>query len=241
MGRFLIPIVRVAVLIAVILLGGMLWSLVAPLQPLTVMETETKTLEYDGGGFSVDMPDEYVQLPVLRMGLSEWMLRCMDGDPVAEQIAEHVKGLGLDELDTLTAAQRIVYRNVLYEPDGMFDHWQLPWETLARGYGDCEDFSILLGSILRNLGYDIVVIKEDGHVFLGVALEDYHGRYWVDHDGKRYYTLEPQGTTYPGYKVVADPESVVGECDLWKNKLFIGFAVGMILIGMIVIFAKADD
>jgi predicted transglutaminase-like cysteine proteinase len=59
------------------------------------------------------------------------------------------------------------------------DYWQTPEETLSYRTGDCEDFSILLCSLLRTYGIDAervyvalgVVNGKDGHAFL---LEDWY-------------------------------------------------------------------
>jgi predicted transglutaminase-like cysteine proteinase len=59
------------------------------------------------------------------------------------------------------------------------DYWQTPEETLFYGTGDCEDFSILLCSLLRAYGIDAERVyvalgvddEEDGHAFL---LEDWY-------------------------------------------------------------------
>jgi hypothetical protein len=54
------------------------------------------------------------------------------------------------------------------------DYWQTPQETLSYRTGDCEDFAILLCSLLRNYGIDAQQVyvalgvddSEDGHAFL---------------------------------------------------------------------------
>jgi hypothetical protein len=63
------------------------------------------------------------------------------------------------------------------------DYWQTPEETLSYRTGDCEDFSILLCSLLRAYGIDAEQVyvalgvdgEEDGHAFL---IEDWN------HDGE---------------------------------------------------------
>jgi hypothetical protein len=64
------------------------------------------------------------------------------------------------------------------------DYWQTPEETLSYRTGDCEDFSILLCSLLRAYGIDAEQVyvalgvngEEDGHAFL---IEDwYHDGEW---------------------------------------------------------------
>jgi predicted transglutaminase-like cysteine proteinase len=59
------------------------------------------------------------------------------------------------------------------------DYWQTPEETLSYGTGDCEDFSILLCSLLRAYGIDVERVyvalgaddEEYGHAFL---IEDWY-------------------------------------------------------------------
>jgi len=64
------------------------------------------------------------------------------------------------------------------------DYWQTPAETLSCRTGDCEDFSILLCTLLRTYGIDAESVYvalgvddgEDGHAFL---LENwYHNGEW---------------------------------------------------------------
>jgi hypothetical protein len=65
------------------------------------------------------------------------------------------------------------------------DYWQTPEETLLYRTGDCEDFSILLCSLLRAYGIDAEQVyvalgvdgEKDGHAFL---IEDryYDGEWW---------------------------------------------------------------
>jgi hypothetical protein len=66
------------------------------------------------------------------------------------------------------------------------DYWQTPEETLSYGSGDCEDFSVLLCSLLRAYGIDAERVyvalgvddgsEEPGHAFL---IEDwYHNGEW---------------------------------------------------------------
>jgi hypothetical protein len=80
-----------------------------------------------------------------------------------------------------------VATNIDYMPDEKRwgkDYWQTPEETLLYRTGDCEDFSILLCSLLRAYGIDAERVyvalgvndEEDGHAFL---IEDwYHDGEW---------------------------------------------------------------
>jgi len=102
-----------------------------------------------------------------------------------------------------------VCRNIDYKRDtGEF--WMTPGETL-KGYGDCEDTSILLTSLLRNF--------TNAHVALG-SFQGY-GHAWCDHMGQ---ILE---TTYTRAMPVSDPEDYSLYClfnereviELWPGAL----------------------
>jgi predicted transglutaminase-like cysteine proteinase len=84
-----------------------------------------------------------------------------------------------------------VYSNIKqasdYDLHGVNDYWQTPTETLALKAGDCEDFSILVVSMLRAYGIPkdqvYVAVGTDGdkdwHAFV---LERYSYGAWVEFD-----------------------------------------------------------
>ena len=82
-----------------------------------------------------------------------------------------------------------VCRNINYRRD-IGEFWQTPPETL-RGYGDCEDTSILLTSLIRAGGMP-------AHTVLG-SLQGY-GHAWCEVNGQM---LE---TTYISARLVPDPQ-----------------------------------
>ena len=68
-----------------------------------------------------------------------------------------------------------------------------PIETLKEKEGDCEDSSILIGALLKLLGYEAVLVnfpalsdEEAGHMGLGVA-GDYSGASYTYEDTQYYY------------------------------------------------------
>ena len=75
------------------------------------------------------------------------------------------------------------------------------FETLVAGGGDCEDTSILAGSMLMALGYDVVLINPPGHLAFGITGN--YGGYYFEHKEKRYFYCESTGT---GFKVGNLPE-----------------------------------
>ncbi len=85
---------------------------------------------------------------------------------------------------------------------GEDEYWQYPVETLYRGYGDCEDTSILASAIYNRLtqvdgAKDLIdgaaVILLPGHAMVGIAVNGGlpgSGHYKVGYGGAVYYTGE---------------------------------------------------
>lgn len=105
---------------------------------------------------------------------------------------------GLDQRQQINVAVRFV-QSLEYTPDdettGQIEYPKYPVETLVHDGGDCEDTSILLGALLRELGCEVapIVLPNHHHMILGVSpTVDVNGRYY-EHEGTRYYTLEATG------------------------------------------------
>ena len=96
------------------------------------------------------------------------------------------------------------------------DYWQTPAETLSYRTGDCEDFSILLCTLLRTYGIDAESVyvalgvddEEDGHAFL---LESWY------HDGE-WRRVESQSSTqvpsWDSWLGFPTPDSRLAEYDI---------------------------
>ncbi len=92
-----------------------------------------------------------------------------------------------------------------YDSDvhGERDFWQFSNETIQLETGDCEDFSILLCSLLRSNGWD----TDSVYVVVGEKNSQYHA--WVMliwNDIK--YNIEPQGSGFD--TVLGDVASLSG-------------------------------
>jgi len=85
-----------------------------------------------------------------------------------------------------------IANNIEYEYDneahGASEYWQLPRETLSLGTGDCEDFSMLLCSLYRGIGWD----ENEVYVVLGEKDENYHAWVKLDVDIIGWQNIEPQ-------------------------------------------------
>jgi hypothetical protein len=111
------------------------------------------------------------------------------------QLAADLKGY--DEYQTVEFAAAFV-QNLEYTNDSVtstFDEYpRYPIETLFNKGGDCEDTSILLASILRSMGYSVVLIELSNHCAVGVlGVDTLHGTYW-EYDGGKYFYIETTGS-----------------------------------------------
>ncbi|MBN1539088.1 MAG: transglutaminase domain-containing protein, partial [Candidatus Thermoplasmatota archaeon] len=99
------------------------------------------------------------------------------------------------------------------DPDTGRNEWISPMACLNKGGGDCEDFSILLGSIITAMGGNARVIITSGHAFNAVylgeddsilnAVNDRFGvripfQIWEDELGK-WLIIEPQSQLVFGW------------------------------------------
>ncbi|MGB7787898.1 PEGA domain-containing protein [Methanoregula sp.] len=78
------------------------------------------------------------------------------------------------------------------------DYWKYPVETLADGNGDCADTAILTAALLKEMGYDVVIVifpGNPGHAGTAVACDNCNG-YYYSLNGNRYYYLETTGTGF---------------------------------------------
>lgn len=81
---------------------------------------------------------------------------------------------------------------------GLDDYVRFPVETIVDGIGDCEDFAILVASILHEMNYSVVLLQLPGHLAVAVASEDFVTGTYYKYNGKKYYYLE---TTNPGWDI----------------------------------------
>ncbi len=90
-----------------------------------------------------------------------------------------------------------------YKNDGTYEYPRYPIETLVEKGGDCEDSAILLEAILRELGFDCVLVSPDKHMGVGIALKYEIQGNAFEHKNKYYYYIE---TTSAGWGIGDYPE-----------------------------------
>ncbi|WP_227020121.1 hypothetical protein [Sinanaerobacter chloroacetimidivorans] len=91
---------------------------------------------------------------------------------------------------------------------GYDEYPKFPLETLADEGGDCEDSAILLASLLRELGYDTVLIQLPNHMAVGLKGDENVRGVYYEVDGVRYFYIE---TTSTGWKIGEVPDEVENE------------------------------
>lgn len=93
-------------------------------------------------------------------------------------------------------------QNTTYQEDlnwiGKLEYPKYPIETLLDQAGDCEDTSVLLVSLLHELGYGTVLVQFDNHMGAAIKGSDTIDGYYYMHHGDRYYYIE---TTDDGWKI----------------------------------------
>lgn len=74
------------------------------------------------------------------------------------------------------------------------DYPRYPIETLTDNCGDCEDSSILLAGILRELGYDVCLLFYPSHTAVGLVDKTGMYKQTIPYNGKKYVYIETTGS-----------------------------------------------
>lgn len=117
---------------------------------------------------------------------------------------------GYDRLETANFVLRFV-QSLPYTADDAttpFDDYpRYPLETLVDS-GDCEDTSILYASLMRELGYETIMVGPPGHMAVAVALDEIPSdAFGYNRSGTWYYFAE---TTAPGWRIGEMPADYQG-------------------------------
>ena len=133
-------------------------------------------------------------------------------DVVTKKLTEIAAQRNFNGYQTVSFAAAFV-QSLEYTSDtvttGFDEYPRYPVETLVDNGGDCEDTSILLAAIIKDMGYGVVLLRfsattgASGHLAVGVkGSEGVYGNYWNYQDSKYYY-IE---TTGNGWEIGELPE-----------------------------------
>lgn len=127
---------------------------------------------------------------------------------VAREIRVLTSAARYSRFDEATAALAFA-QSITYALDsdttGADEYWRYPIETMHDEHGDCEDFSILAATVLRELGHDVLPLVTHDHAAIGIAVPAGMPGTFVEHQGRRYYYCE---TTGEGFRIGELPPDV---------------------------------
>lgn len=128
------------------------------------------------------------------------------------QIVSAIQDVGDDlsytDMDLIQEIVKFVQDVIEYEYDtdsvGEIEYPRYPIETLYERRGDCEDTSILLAAMLKELGYEVGFLDLPNHIAVAVrATDDYDSNAYYEINGHRYVYIESTGS---GWKIGDIPE-----------------------------------
>ena len=135
-----------------------------------------------------------------------------NNEALAAQIADCLREIG-DSLsysdaevarEAVNFVQSVIEYKYDIESTGEEDYPKYPIETIYERQGDCEDSSILLAAILKELGYEVALMHLPQHVAVAVkTTDDYNAGSYYELNGHRYLFIE---STANGWNIGDIPE-----------------------------------
>jgi predicted transglutaminase-like cysteine proteinase len=133
-------------------------------------------------------------------------------DKLVNSIKNNAQKEGYTELQTVSFATAFV-QSLAYTSDSLstgYDEYpRYPFETIVDNGGDCEDTSILLASLIKSMGYGVVLIifpktvDSPGHCAVGVAGGEGINGSFFEYLGRKYFYIE---TTDTGWEIGHIPD-----------------------------------
>jgi len=145
-----------------------------------------------------------------RIDYSYYVTDLKDDKELEEIVAsfnEFASNQGLEEEEKLNLMVRFI-QSIPYKLDiesmAQKEYPRYPIETLVDNEGDCEDTAILTASLLKLMGYDVLLLDLPEHMAVAVSSDrvTFHGYYYLENN-KKYYYVE---TTEPGWAIGEIPE-----------------------------------
>lgn len=157
------------------------------------------TLISMSGYNALNNPPYRYNLPALAMAGQE------EVKPVSDEIMKLARKNGWSKEETARFTLALV-SSLPYNEDNqtsMVEFYRHATETLKDGGGDCEDTTILYCALLRNLGFDPVMIVTPGHI--GVGVDGAFSGSRLRYRNRNYYYAE---TTGDGFEIGQMPPGV---------------------------------
>ncbi|MBC2771678.1 transglutaminase-like cysteine peptidase [Rhizobium sp. AQ_MP] len=114
-------------------------------------------------------------------------VNCFDTDAVVQRTAA---GSGMSSVrDKLNLVNHEVNSRIKYRKDidshGRLDQWSSPSQTLASGYGDCEDYALLKMAVLEAQGFSlqdmtlVILYDKKRHFYHAVLSVEVQGTHYI--------------------------------------------------------------
>ena len=120
---------------------------------------------------------------------------------ITDELARLAKEQNLSDRDLVDSVIDFV-QSTAYQEDLDFinkpEYPKFPFETLVDKAGDCEDTSVLLASLLHELGYGTALVEFDDHMGVAIKGDVSLSGYYYLFEGARYYYIE---TTDDGWEI----------------------------------------
>lgn len=172
----------------------------------------------------VSLYDSYRAVPRTDLGINNYAAYARDpGDDIyikalASCFADTARTYGLTDRECIDMVidfvQSFKYVND-YDAKGMAEYPSFPVETLFEQQGDCEDTAILLACILKEMGYDAVLLafvdpgsNGAGHMAVGIKDDGTMSGTYYSYGGASYYYVE---TTGPEWDIGVVPREEQGK------------------------------
>lgn len=114
-------------------------------------------------------------------------VNCFDTDAVVQRTA--VGGSMSSVRDKLNLVNHEINRRIKYRKDvdshGRLDQWSSPSQTLASGYGDCEDYALLKMAVLEAQGISlqdmtlVILYDKKRHFYHAVLSVEIQGTHYI--------------------------------------------------------------
>lgn len=109
---------------------------------------------------------------------------------------------GYSDYEMVMEAINFVQKNIEYKSDmetmGVMEYPRYPIETLFDGCGDCEDTSVLLAAIIKEMDYGVILLAYDDHMAVGIKGGDGLFGTYYEYEGEKYFYVE---TTAYGWTI----------------------------------------
>lgn len=136
----------------------------------------------------------------------------------AKQVVGALKDIqnqaGYSDYELVLEAMNFVQSCITYKTDSNGNYPQYIIETLYKGTGDCEDVSMLMAAIFKEMGYGSVLLLYSDHMAVGIKSDKSREGVYYEYAGDAYYYVEATNT---GWGIGQVPKDYEGKAAIVLN------------------------